>query len=91
MLKIQIDSLLAKGNIQPCQQQSCSFQSESIRLCEDYRKLNDIIISDTYSLLYIDAHLHQAKITEFKKTLDLNTGYHQVNVFETHCVITAFV
>ncbi|GBL89308.1 Transposon Ty3-I Gag-Pol polyprotein [Araneus ventricosus] len=62
-----------------------------IRLCIDYRKLNAITIPDKYPLPLMDTLLHDAKSTTFMSTLDLKTGYHQIEVNPDDKDKTAFV
>ena len=65
-----------------------------VRVCVDYRKLNAITIPDRYLLPRIDDLLHTAKSTKFMTTLDLQSGYYQVEVAEVDldktCLISPF-
>ncbi|GFW05609.1 hypothetical protein TNCV_4003111 [Trichonephila clavipes] len=63
----------------------------TVRLCIDYRKLNAITIPDKYPLPLMDVLLHDAKSTAFMSTLDLKSGYHQVEVNPADQDKTAFV
>ncbi|GFT60530.1 hypothetical protein TNCV_1966331 [Trichonephila clavipes] len=63
----------------------------TVRLCMDYRKLNAITIPDKYSLPLMDVLLHDAKSTAFMSTLDLKSGYDQVEVNPADQDKTAFV
>ncbi|GFT03324.1 retrovirus-related Pol polyprotein from transposon 17.6 [Trichonephila clavipes] len=63
----------------------------TVRLCIDYRKLNAITIPDKYPLPLMDVLLHDAKSTAFMSTLDLKSGYHQVEVNPVDQDKTAFV
>ncbi|GBM95898.1 Retrovirus-related Pol polyprotein from transposon 297, partial [Araneus ventricosus] len=62
-----------------------------IRFCIDYRKLNAITIPDKYPLPVMDTLLHDAKSTAFMSTLDLKTGYHQIELNPDDKDKTAFV
>ncbi|GBN01029.1 Retrovirus-related Pol polyprotein from transposon 17.6 [Araneus ventricosus] len=62
-----------------------------IRLCIDYRKLNAITVPDRYPLPLMDTLLHDAKSIAFMSTLDLKTGYHQIEVNPDDKDKTAFV
>ncbi|GFT24101.1 hypothetical protein TNCV_2063551 [Trichonephila clavipes] len=63
----------------------------TVRLCIDYRKLNAITIPDKYPLPLMNVLLHDAKSTAFMSTLDLKSGYHQVEVNPADQDKTAFV
>ncbi|GFW44293.1 retrovirus-related Pol polyprotein from transposon 297 [Trichonephila clavipes] len=63
----------------------------TVRLCIDYRKLNAITIPDKYPLPLMDVLLHDAKYTAFMSTLDLKSGYYQVEVNPADQDKTAFV
>ncbi|GFS58116.1 retrovirus-related Pol polyprotein from transposon 297 [Trichonephila clavipes] len=96
-LKREIDRLLAEGIIEECESPYASpvliipKPNGTFRLCIDYRKLNEIIVADTYPLPRMDDLLHQAKLTPFMSTLDLRAGYHQVKVHVEDQDKTAFV
>jgi hypothetical protein len=63
----------------------------SMRVCVDFRKLNDLTIKDSYPIPKIDdiiARLGRARV--FSK-LDLAAGYHQVRVREEDKYKTAFI
>ncbi|GFV19361.1 hypothetical protein TNCV_3662941 [Trichonephila clavipes] len=63
----------------------------TVRLCIDYHKLNAITIPDKYPLPLMDVLLHDAKSTAFISTLDLKSGYHQVEINPVDQDKTAFV
>ncbi|GFX01863.1 retrovirus-related Pol polyprotein from transposon 412 [Trichonephila clavipes] len=65
--------------------------NNQFRLCVDYRKLNEVTVSDTYPLPRIDDILQKAKHTAYISTIDLKSGYHQVNVNPAYRDKTAFV
>ncbi|GBM91566.1 Transposon Ty3-I Gag-Pol polyprotein [Araneus ventricosus] len=60
-------------------------------LCIDYRKLNKITVPDSYPLPKMDDLLQSAKHTTFMSTIDLKSGYHQINVHPADRDKTAFV
>ncbi|GFW77419.1 retrovirus-related Pol polyprotein from transposon 17.6 [Trichonephila clavipes] len=97
ILKQEIDRLLSEGIIEECESPYASpvvlipKPNGTFRLCIDYRKLNEITVSDTYPLPRMDDLLHQAKLTPFMSTLDLRAGYHQVKVHVEDQDKTAFV
>jgi len=62
-----------------------------LRMCVDYRGLNQITVKDRYALPYIEDlldKLHGARV--FTK-LDLISGYHQVWLHPDDCHKTAFI
>ena len=99
-LKCELESLLANDVIEECESPWASpvvivpKKDGSIRLCVDYRKLNSVTLPDRFPLPRMDDLLHAAKSTRFMSTLDLQSGYHQVEVAEEDrdktCLITPF-
>jgi hypothetical protein len=63
----------------------------STRLCVDYRKLNEIAIPDTYPLPRLEHLLHSTGQSNFISTMDLRSGYHQVQVHEPYRDKIAFI
>ena len=52
----------------------------SIEFCVDYWKINDVTKKDSYALPRIDNTLDSLSGTEYFTTLDLRSGYWQVEV-----------
>ncbi|GFU07447.1 hypothetical protein TNCV_3210521 [Trichonephila clavipes] len=96
-LRKEIDNLLAHNIIEECESPYAApvvlvpKSNGTVRLCIDYRKLNAITIPDKYPLPLMDVLLHDAKSTAFMSTLDLKSGYHQVEVNPADQDKTAFV
>lgn len=85
-LKRQLEELLSKGLIEPS---SSPFgapvlfvkkKDGSLRMCIDYRKLNNITIRNSYPLPRMDDLLDQLHGAKIFSSLDLRSGYHQVRV-----------
>lgn len=62
-----------------------------IRLVIDYRKLNDITKKESFPLPKIEELLIDLSSSKIFSTLDLNPGYHQINIKEEDKFKTAFV
>ena len=62
----------------------------STRLCVDYRALNDVTVKDSYPLPRIDDTLDALAGARWFSTLDLKSGYHQVEVADEDKEKTAF-
>ncbi|GFU80085.1 retrovirus-related Pol polyprotein from transposon 297 [Trichonephila clavipes] len=96
-LRKEIDNLLAHNIIEECESPYAApvvlvpKSNGTVRLCIDYRKLNAITIPDKYPLPLMEVLLHDAKSTAFMSTLDLKSGYHQVEVNPADQDKTAFV
>ena len=65
-------------------------KDNSTRFCVDYRKLNSITIKYTYPLPRIDASLDQLSGNTWFSTLDLFSGYWQVELDNESREKTAF-
>lgn len=91
-----IEQLLAAGIIRPSKSPYTSNvvlvrkKSGKLRLCVDYRQLNDRTVKDSYALPRMEEifdNLHSAK---FFSNIDMKSGYHQEEVEEIHKERTAF-
>ena len=60
------------------------------RFCVDYRKLNDVTVKDAYPLPRIDDSLDQLSGSRWFSSLDLNSGYWQVETDPKDREKTAF-
>ncbi|GFW52691.1 retrovirus-related Pol polyprotein from transposon 297 [Trichonephila clavipes] len=97
ILRKEIEYLLEKDIIEECESPYGApvvlipKPNNQFRLCIDYRKLNEVTVSDTYPLPRMDDLLQEAKHTAYISTINLKSGYHQVNVNLADRVKTAFV
>ena len=55
---------------------------DSLRLCMDCRKLNQMTIKNKYTLSYIDDHFYQLECSRYFSKIDLWSGYHQLKIQE---------
>ena len=95
-LRTHTQELLEFGIIRPSHSTWCSSsvtvgkKDGSLRLCQDYRPLNGITISDPYSMKRIDDTLDLLGQACYLTKLDLSKGYYQILVEEADVSITAF-
>src|SRR5579871_4577319 len=95
-LREYIDTNLRRGFIRPSQSSAgypILFVPEkdgSLRLCVDYRKLNDITIKNRYPLPLIDELREQTSQARIFTKLDIREAYHQVRIKEGDEWKTAF-
>ncbi|GFU45258.1 uncharacterized protein TNCV_4236551 [Trichonephila clavipes] len=82
ILRKEIEDLLEKDIIEKCESPYGApvvlipKPNNQFRLCIDYRKLNEVTVSDTYPLPRMDDLLQEAKHTAYISTIDLKSGYH---------------
>ena len=62
----------------------------TIRFCIDYRKLNQRTVKDAHAIPRIDDTLHLLAGVKYFSTLDLKSGYWQVEMKEVDKAKTAF-
>jgi hypothetical protein len=66
-------------------------KDRTLRLCIDFRKLNDITLKDSFPLPRIDDTLNKLNGAKFFTTLDLESGYWQIELDEASKEITPFI
>ncbi|KAJ9520421.1 hypothetical protein QJQ45_000182 [Haematococcus lacustris] len=95
-LKKQLDDLLAKGFIRPSTSPFAApvlfvrKKDGSLRLCVDFRALNQQTLKNRYPLPRIDDLLDQLSGAQVFSKIDLRSGYHQITVAEDDIPKTAF-
>jgi hypothetical protein len=95
-LKKQLANMLNKGLIRPSASPWGSpilfvdKRDGTIRLCVDYRKLNEVTIKNKYPLPKIEDLFDQLNGAKVFYKIDLRTGYHQLKVREFDIPKTAF-
>jgi hypothetical protein len=95
-LKKQLADMLSKGLICPSASpwgsriQFVDKRDGTIRLCVDYRKLNEVTIKKKYPLPKIEDLFDQLNGAKVFSKIDLHTGYHQLKVREFDIPKTAF-
>jgi hypothetical protein len=94
--QVQLQDLLAKGWIRRSKSPYGALilfvrkKDGTMRMCVDYRKLNDLTRKDRTPLPRIDELLDSLYGAHFFSTMDLYKGYHQVRVKERDIHKTAF-
>src|SRR3954454_4336803 len=95
-LKKQLDAMLEIGLIQPSASPWRSpvlfvdKKDGTIRLCMDYRKLNDVTIKNKYPLPKKEDLFDQLTGSQVFSKIDLRTGYHQLKIRTEDIPKTAF-
>ncbi|PIK47551.1 hypothetical protein BSL78_15569 [Apostichopus japonicus] len=92
----EVDKMLEEGVISPSNSAWASpvvlvkKKDGSIRFCIDYRKLNNVTNKDAFPLPRIDDSLDALSGSQWFSTLDLRSGYWQVEMENVDKVKTAF-
>jgi hypothetical protein len=95
-LKPQLQELLDKGFIQPrsspwgCPAIFVKKKDKTLRLCVDYRPLNEVTIKNMYHLPRIDLLFDQLARAKVFSKIDLRSGYHQIKIHPEDIPKTAF-
>jgi hypothetical protein len=91
-VQVQLQDLLAKGWIHPYGPPILFVRKKdgTMRMCVDYRKLNDLTRKDRTPLRRIDELLDSLYGAHYSNTLDVYKGYHQVHTKERDTHKTTF-
>ena len=95
-MKGQLEEFLSKGFIRPNTSPwgapvlFVKKKDGSLRLCIDYRQMNQATIHNQYSLPRIDELFDQLQGSRVYSKIDLKSGYHQLKVWENDFSKTAF-
>jgi hypothetical protein len=85
-LKTQVQDLLEKGFIRPssspwgCPAIFVKKKDQTLRMCMDYRPLNEVTIKNKYPLPRIDILFDQHTGARVFSKIDLRSGYHQIRI-----------
>jgi len=88
-LKKQLEELQQSGFIRPSSSPwgapvlFVKKKDESMRMCVNYRALNEVTIKNKYPLPRIDDLFDQLKGAKYFSKIDLRSGYHQLKIKES--------
>jgi hypothetical protein len=95
-LKTQLQDLLEKGFIRPssspwgCPAIFIKKKDQTLRMCMDYRHLNEVTIKNKYPLPRIDILFDQLTGARVFSKIDLRSDYHQIRIRPEDIPKTAF-
>lgn len=95
-IRAHLDTLLSAGIIRKSFSPFASNivivrkKNGKLRMCVDYRMLNQRTIKDSYALPRIEEVLDTLAGAKYFTVLDMKSGYHQVEIEESHKHKTAF-
>lgn len=95
-LKKQLKDLVEHGFIRPSKSAFgapilfVKKKDGSMRMCVDYRALNDITIKNSYPLPRVEELFDQLQGAKYFSKIDLRSGYHQIRIHPDDVEKTAF-
>ena len=95
-LKKQLAELIRAGFIQPSKSPFgapilfVKKKDGTMRMCVDYRALNNITVKNSYPLPLVDELFDRLQGARFFSKLDLRSGYHQIRIVPEDVPKTAF-
>lgn len=95
-LKVQLEELLEAGFIRPSKSPFGAAilfvrkKDGSMRMCIDYRALNEQTVKNRYPLPRVDELFDRLQGAKFFSKIDLRSGYHQIRIAEPDVHKTAF-
>jgi hypothetical protein len=95
-LKTQLQDFLEKGFIRPssspwgCPAIFVKKKDQTLRMCVDYRPLNEVTIKNKYPFPRIDILFDQLTGSRVFSKIDLRSGYHQIRIRPEDISKTAF-
>jgi len=95
-LKKQLEELIHSGFIQPSKSPFgapvlfVKKKDGTMRMCVDYRALNDITIKNSYPLPRVDELFDMLHGAKYFSKIDLRSGYHQIRISPGDVAKTAF-
>ena len=93
-LKKQLQELLYKGRLSVSPWGAPVLfvrkKDRTLRLCIDYRKLNQVTVKNKYPLPRVEDLFDQLQGAQVFSKIDLRSGYHQLKVAENDVPKTAF-
>jgi hypothetical protein len=95
-LKKQLEELVKAGFIRPSKSPFgapilfVKKKDGTMRMCVDYRALNNVTIKNSYPLPRVDELFDRLQGAKFFSRLDLRSGYHQIRIADEDIPKTAF-
>jgi hypothetical protein len=95
-LKSQLEELTASGFIRPSKSPFgapvlfVKKKDGTMRMCVDYRALNNITIKNSYPLPLVDELFDRLQGAKYFTKIDLRSGYHQIRIVDEDIPKTAF-
>jgi hypothetical protein len=95
-IKTQLQNLLEKGFIRPssspwgCPAIFVKKKDQTLRMCMDYRSLNEVTFKNNYPLPWIDILFDQLTGARVFSKIDLRSGYHHICIRPEDIPKTAF-